>query len=194
MSSTPIRQPRGPPSSAFPPGAAPPPAPSSSSSSTVSAGPPAPDAESLLRRNKTLANPRSGNTPQQPAFTPSPADQRRSVAVFSPAAAASLAAAPQAAPAPNNNNSNDPRYRSGSFSGLTGSAVPPVVQMQISQVDAGLVRRRSGREFAQHTRTEETLLETELAEEYDSTATERGTWGKAKGLSRQSSLPSRRRK
>lgn len=109
------------------------------------------------------------------------------------------------------------RFRSGSFSGLGG--VPSIVPSghagvvgvvggvgvggvgvggvgvgDVGGVGSGLVRRQSARDaYASRVAApaaEETLIETEAADEHDTSATERGTWGK--GLARQSSLPSRR--
>lgn len=81
------------------------------------------------------------------------------------------------------------QVRSGSFSGMAAS---PQLAAVGSSGDGGLVRRTSGRgDFASRggQTTEETLIEAEGLDEVPST--EPGNW--YKGLSRQSSLPSRRR-
>ncbi|KAL7422532.1 hypothetical protein Q5752_003180 [Cryptotrichosporon argae] len=128
--SAPVRQPRGPPSD-------------------PSFGPPPADADSALRRNKTVSAPRHG-----------------------PSASLSSTPAGAGAGAGAGRFGTGRAYRSGSLSSGSESGAGL----------AGLVRKGSGREV----RTEAAVQEAEA----EGTGMESGSWGR--GLSRQSSLPSRR--
>ncbi|BEI83230.1 hypothetical protein CcaverHIS002_0310980 [Cutaneotrichosporon cavernicola] len=183
MASAPIRQPRGPPSS---PGAYPgAPATTASQSSTgvgagyASAGPPMADSESLLRRNKTVA------TAARAAQTANRSADSASASAASPAADA---AAYRRSLGPTTLEAYQRQLRSGSFSGMAPS---PQLAAVGSSADGGLVRHTSVRgDFASRggQTTEETLIEDEPLDQVPST--EPSNW--YKGLSRQSSLPSRR--
>lgn len=133
-----IRQPLGPSSNGF-----------GASGTTSSSGPPAPDAESSLRRANTVSTPRhqvSASISSVPAATSAFHGAGKSVTGSS-------------------------RFRSGSLSS--------------SNPDPGLVRKGSGRAV----RKEEAVMESTL-EGHEEGVAEMSSWGK--GLSRQSSLPSRR--
>lgn len=201
MASAPIRQPRGPPSSAgvYAPTPGAPSATASSqpaSQSTASGvgghaspGPPMPDAESLLRRNKTVATAARASQAAPAASGPSTS----STAGFN--ASSGDAAAYRRSLGATTVEAYARQLRSGSFSGLGPGAGFSVVsgQSTLGSVDGGLVRRTSGRsDFASRggQTTEETLIEAAEGAEEPS-ATEPGNW--YKGLARQSSLPSRRR-
>jgi hypothetical protein len=139
------------------------------------------DAESLLRRNKTVAT--AARAAQAAARS---ADN----ASASAASSTSDAAAYRRSLGPTTIEAYQRQLRSGSFSGMAPS---PQLAAVGSSGDGGLVRRTSGRgDFASRggQTTEETLIES-LGESLDEVpSTEPGNW--YKGLSRQSSLPSRR--
>lgn len=165
MASTPIRQPRGPPSV---------------TGGTASPGPPPPDAESILRRNKTVAHPHSTdqvgfNGTGEDAGIPTPMQAHPHRRSFG-AASVDYAARQR--------RYGGPGGGGGGFTVLSGAGT-------IGSTDGSLIRRQSGRsDFVSRGTTEETLIEAEANEE--GTATELGVWGRS-GLGRQSSLPSRKR-
>lgn len=168
MASAPIRQPRGPPSVG---GAA-------------SPGPPQADAESILRRNKTVANPRS--TDQSVGFNGTGEDTAVPTPVQAHPHRRSFGAATvdYAAAARQMRYGHGGRGGGGGFTVLSGAGT-------IGSTDGSLIRRQSARsDFVSRSTTEETLLESEASD--DGPATELGVWGRS-GLGRQSSLPSRKR-
>ncbi|GMK53698.1 hypothetical protein CspeluHIS016_0102840 [Cutaneotrichosporon spelunceum] len=177
MASAPIRQPRGPPSSAGPyPGAS---AAAGVGAGHASSGPPMADSESLLRRNKTVAT---------AARAAQAATRSADSAGASATSSAADAAAYRRSLGPTTLEAYQRQLRSGSFSGVAPS---PQLAAVGSSGDSGLVRRTSGRgDYASRggETTEETLIEAEGLDDVPST--EPGNW--YKGLARQSSLPSRR--
>lgn len=153
MSSTPIRQPRGPtPDSSF---------------GTSTSSPPEADTGSHLRRNKSTSTSSTSTT-----FS---SRHQGSASISTPASSLAF---------------HGRGFRSGSLS--SGSDLDigngPGVGVGVGVGVGGLVRKGSGRDVKKSVVVEENLEENML----DPAASTAGSWGK--GLSRQSSLPSRRGK
>lgn len=187
MSSAPIRQPRGPPSTVAGAG---------------QQGPPQADAEALLRRNKTVAT-----SKHQERFQPSTGVARTgSLSGPHGRSYGFSSMSPGPSPSLSSSLSSSSGMPSNVGSGM-GSSMPPAIGSIGSGMGSGgmgmgmmgnatgmnmgmdgLVRRGSERyRAAAAPSQEETLVEADEGQ-----PDRGGTWGKSGGLTRQSSLPSRR--